>query len=117
MSPSWSRLSKTEAKPVKVPESSSAPSTCSGPIYVAWIALSDNGIGGLDNEHWPQPAGGVVRIVRGELARCSSDLAAGWRRSVTDCTGWPVGIRKTMHTRLISRPCACRRSTNTTPPV
>jgi hypothetical protein len=50
MSPSWSRLSKTEAKPVQVPESSSAPLISSGTDLCCMSPLRGNGIGGSTND-------------------------------------------------------------------
>ena len=74
MSPSWSRLSKTEAIPVKVPESSSVPLISRDGLVLQLSPLSGQRNRRIDKRHWPQPAGSVVRIVRGVLARCSSDL-------------------------------------------
>ena len=65
MSPSWSRLSKTDAKPVTVPESSSAFLISSGATCAVLSPLSGQRNRRTDKRHWPQPAGGVVRIVRG----------------------------------------------------
>jgi hypothetical protein len=66
MSPS---LSKTEAKPVEVPETSPALLISSWTIYVALNPFRGNGIGGLGNQHGPPLAGGVVGSFADLLAR------------------------------------------------
>src|SRR6478609_2970448 len=80
MSPSWSTLSKTDAKPVTVPESSSALLISSGATCAVLSPLSGQRNRRIDKRHLPQPLAVLRQIVRGP---CWGDpagtLAAGWR--------------------------------------
>ena len=90
MSPSWSRLSKTEAKPVKVPESSSALLISSGTD----LCCIESPFGATESEVSTTNTGrNLLAVSFGSFAAswrgAVRTLAAGWRRSVTDRAGWP----------------------------